>query len=47
VAIRQGVPNSTEKMTHICDKVLELNRGKASDLGITLGDDLSEVIEDV
>jgi uncharacterized membrane protein (UPF0127 family) len=47
VAIREGVPNSTEKMTHYCDKVLELNRGKASDLGISEGEDLSEVIEDV
>jgi len=47
VAIREGVPNTTEKMTHFCDKVLEVNRGKASDLGITLGDDLSEVLEHV
>jgi len=47
VAIREGVPNSTEKMTHSCDKVLELNRGKASDLGISEGEDLSDVISDV
>lgn len=47
VAIREGEPNTTEKMTHRCDQVLELKRGKASDLGIKKGDDLSEVIDDV
>jgi len=43
VAIEHGEPHSQEKMTHRCASVLELKQGRADDLDITVGDDLSSL----